>query len=146
MISRRIWETIGSIPEDVTITPDYYLFAAAAHASRARAVPDVVCRYRRHEGSMSHSRHCRIQEECIWLLQHWSGRLPPRLVEDRIRKHYTVAAFHRMRHWNTAASGFKLLFTRGSAGFLLSRPLARWSRALLRTWRHPLWAERSSSE
>ncbi len=143
MISRAAWESIGCIPEAIEITPDYYLYAGAARHLRARAVQGVVCRYRKHAGSMSRTRHCRIQEECVWLLNHLASSLPPRLVADRIRKHYTVLAFHQMCHWETAASGCQLLLTRGSLGFLISKPAVRAIRVLLRTVMRPLWMKDS---
>jgi glycosyltransferase involved in cell wall biosynthesis len=145
VISREAWEMIGSIADEITITPDYYLFTGAARRLRTRAVQEVVCRYRRHPGSMSHSRHCRIQEECVWLLHYWATSLPAGLVANRLRKHYTVAACHQMRHRQTAASGLKLLLTRGSIPFMLSRPFARASRSILRTIKRPFWMESNLS-
>jgi glycosyltransferase involved in cell wall biosynthesis len=146
MISRAAWERIGSIPQAITITPDYYLYANAALHTRARAVQEVVCRYRKHEGSMSHTRHCQIHEECVWLVNSLASRLPPRLVKERVRKHYTVLAYHRMRHWKTAGGGGKLLLTRGSLGFLLTRPAMRAICLLLRSVRRPMWMRGSLCE
>jgi hypothetical protein len=146
IVSRQAWRAIGQIPEEVTITPDYYLYAGAARHGQARAVQEVVCRYRRHARSMSGSRHCRIHEECIWLLNHWLSNLPADVVAHRLRIHYTVAAYHKIIHWKTVFQGFKTLLTRGSIPFLLSRPLVRASRSLRRTVKRPFWMNPQLSE
>ena len=144
MLSRAALEIVGAIPEAVTVIPDYYLFVGAARHFRARAVQQVVCRYRLHMGSMSHFSHHRMHEEGLWLVNQWSSCLEPDLVEERRRKHNTVAAWQEMRCWRTATAGVKRLLAHGSLGFLITRPPVRAFRIIRRRLDRPFWTKNGS--
>jgi glycosyltransferase involved in cell wall biosynthesis len=139
MFSRAAVEAIGPIPAEIYVSPDYYMYAAAARHFEARAVQRVVCRYRLHPGSMSRSNGLRIQQEGLWILDRWASCLDPKLVEERRAKHHSVAAYYDMLAWRTAARGALRLVRNGSPAFLLSRAPARLFRGARRTWATPLW-------
>ena len=49
---RSAIEEIGGIPDQISIIPDYYLYAAVTRRHPVRAVQQVVCRYRMHGSNM----------------------------------------------------------------------------------------------
>ena len=55
VLRRSAVEEVGGIPDTIQVVPDYYLYVAIARNYQARAVQEVVCRYRVHPGSMSAS-------------------------------------------------------------------------------------------
>ena len=70
---RSAIEAIGGIPTAIRIIPDYYLYVAVARRYRARAVQEVVCRYRMHPDSMSHAAALEMHQEVLWLIDHWAA-------------------------------------------------------------------------
>jgi N-acetylglucosaminyldiphosphoundecaprenol N-acetyl-beta-D-mannosaminyltransferase len=129
----------GRIPEFIRTTPDYHLFLSIAKRYRARAVQEVVCRYRVHSGNMSGSLTARIHEEAIWSLDQHAHALEPKLVALRRQVHSTVWGFAEMRHVATAVRGLRRIFRDGSLTYLFSRPFAKTYRAIHRRLRHPYW-------
>lgn len=123
---------IGGIPQEIRVIPDYYLFAAVARKYHARAVQEVVCRYRLHVAGMSHANVHRMHEEALWVVDHWSRDLDSKLVARRREVHNTILAYHEMQRLETISHGGALLLNRGSLRYLLSRPFARGFRALRR--------------
>lgn len=139
MLRRSAVNQIGGIPEAIQVIPDYYLFVAVARRHWARAVQEVVCRYRLHAASLTHFSTRRMNEEILWLVDLWAPWLEPRLVARRRRVHSTLLALAEMRHLGTASSGIARLLTRGSLGYLFSRPFARGFRAIRRRLSRPYW-------
>jgi GT2 family glycosyltransferase len=139
VLRRSAIEEIGEIPEFVRVIPDYYLFLGVARNHKARAVQDVVCRYRVHPGSMSLVTGAAIQQEALLLVDAWAHRLEPPLAARRRTVHSTVLAFEEMQRIRTLGRGIMRLITRGSVPFLLSRPFARAFRAMRRRVRRPYW-------
>ena len=139
MLRRSAVEELGGIPDAIQMTPDYYLFVAIARRYTARAVQSVVCRYRRHPRSMSHSNRGRMHAEALWVIDQWAHCLDRRLVVRRRRIHQTLVALAEMGHLSTTVSGVARLLRHGSLGFLLSRPFARTFRAIRRRVRRPYW-------
>ena len=75
MFRRSAIETTGGIPDEVRIIPDYYLYVAVARRYRARAVQEVICRYREHSGSMSHVVAVEMNREALGLVERWAEQL-----------------------------------------------------------------------
>jgi len=143
MFPRSALLSLGDISSVIETSPDYYFFVALARNYQARAVQDVICRYRRHAGSMSTSRTPQMQSEAIWVVNQWARCLDPGLVTRRRKIHHTVIAVHDMRSVKTFGSGVARLLTLGSVTFLLSKPFVLTWRAVRRRvclpeWRKPL--------
>ena len=139
VLRRSAVAAIGGIPDFIHVIPDYYLFVAIARHYRARAVQEVVCRYRRHAGSMSHFSGIRMHAEALMVVDLWAPALPAELAERRRTVHSTVQAFEELCRLRTARTGIVRLLSHGSPAFLLSRPFARTFRAVRRQLRRPYW-------
>jgi GT2 family glycosyltransferase len=146
VLRRSAVEKIGGIPAKFETSPDYHLFVAIAKFYRARAVQQVVCRYRVHSGSMSHSNLRQMHEEALWVIDRWASSLDSKLVARRRRIHQSIVALAEMRDMRTLGSGLARLFTAGSPGFLSSRPFARTFRAIRRRIRQPYWLQPQGKE
>jgi hypothetical protein len=132
-------EEIGGIPDAIQVIPDYYLCIALARKYPARAVQEVVCRYRMHAGSLTNLAASRMQQEIVSLIEVWAPQLDQLLVAHRRRVHYTVWAFAEMQHLGTLGRGLLRLLTAGSVTYFLSRPIARAFRAVRRRLCRPYW-------
>lgn len=132
---------VGGIPETIQVVPDYYLYVAIARRYRARAVQDIVTRYRVHTGSMSASRYhrLRLHQEPLSIVQQWAHDLDPRLSAYRRMTYSTSLAVEEMCHPGTLLTGLRRLFVDGSVFWLMSRPLVRASRAIRRRVQQPYW-------
>lgn len=139
MLRRSAVEEIGGIPDEIQTIPDYYFFVALASRYRARAVQEVICRYRVHANRMSHTVGRKMHEEALWLLDRWADRLDPRLLARRRRVHSTVLAVEELRRRQAIKRGTIRLLTDGSIPYLLSRPLVRLLRAVRRRVCRPCW-------
>lgn len=139
VLRRSSVEKIGGVPDTIWIIPDYYLFIAIAREYQARAVQEVVCRYRLHAGSLSDSSRRRMHEEVLAVIDLWAPCLTSSLVDRRRKVHSTLLALEEMCHWGTFGDGLARLLTRGSLGYLFSRPFARAFRAVRRRVRRPYW-------
>ena len=74
---RSAIKAIGGIPDTIQIVPDYYLYVAVANRYQVRAVQEVVCRYRMHSDSMSHTVALAMHREALWMIESWSEELHP---------------------------------------------------------------------
>jgi glycosyltransferase involved in cell wall biosynthesis len=137
----------GGIPDTIQIVPDYYLYVAIARRYRARAIQDVVCRYRLHAGSMSSSppNRLRLHEEPLSIVKQWSSCLDPRLSAYRQMTYSTYLALEEMRSPRTAFTGMKRLLLDGSVLWLISRPFVRIWRATRRRLQQPYWRKQRRS-
>src|SRR5271165_1664006 len=99
---RSAIEEIGGIPENIAIVPDYYLYVAVAGRYPARAVQDVVSRYRMHDANMSRLTAIAMHREALWLVNHWSDSLDPNTVARCRKRHATAIALEEMRNPGTA--------------------------------------------
>jgi len=136
---RSAVESIGGIPQEIRIIPDYYLYVAVAEKYRARAVQEVVCRYRMHPGSLSQVTAVPMHQEALWLIEHWGGCLDLQLVARCRRRHLTAIALEEMRSTNTFRRGLIRLFAEGSPGSQLARPFAFLMHIVRRNLRPPYW-------
>ena len=139
LLRRSAVAEVGGIPPGVEVVPDYFLFAGVARRYRARAVQQVVCRYRMHAGSLSHTGLRGMQQESLQLVAQWAPALGVPLARERTRVHSTVLAVNEMMHVTTAASGMRRLLREGSPGFVLSRPFSWAMQAARRRVITPRW-------
>jgi len=147
VLQRSAVAEAGGIPDAIQLVPDYFLYVAIARRYRARAVQDVVCRYRVHPGSISASRHHRqrLQSEPLSIVNQWAADLDPRIVAYRRMTYSTALALEEMREWRTAGNGLQRLFMDGSLLWLILRPVVRAWRAARRRLRRPYWQRSASS-
>lgn len=141
MLRRSSVMEIGEIPNDVQVVPDWYLYLALSRRYRARAVQQVVCRYRVHPGSMttSHEHRLRLHQEPLWIIREWVAQVDERIVHHRRKTFATTLALEELKTATTMAVGIRRLFVEGSWTWLLSRPFAIAWRAVRRKFRRPYW-------
>jgi glycosyltransferase involved in cell wall biosynthesis len=139
MFRRSAVEGIGGIADDIQIIPDYYLYTAVARRYRARAVQEVVCRYRMHAANTSRLIALQMHQEALWLIDHWAGCLDSRTVAMCHRRHSTAIALEEMRSSSSAASGLKRLLTQGSVTSQLKRPFMFVFHVVRRNVLRPYW-------
>jgi glycosyltransferase involved in cell wall biosynthesis len=136
---RTAIRAVGGIPEAIRIIPDYYLYVAIARKYRVQAVQEVICRYRMHPDSMSHTAALEMHREVLWLIDHWSTEIPAETANSSRRRHFTAIALEEMRNRHTLLAGLKRLFTQGSVGSQLKRPFAYLFHVVRRKLRPPYW-------
>jgi glycosyltransferase involved in cell wall biosynthesis len=139
MFRRSAVEDVGGIPEEIRIIPDYYLYVAVAWKYRARAVQQVVCRYREHAGSMSHTVAIDMHKEVLWLIDKWASQLDPATVALCRRRHFTAIALEELGSPRTMPRGISRLLSQGSLSSQLMRPFAMAFHVLRRNLRRPYW-------
>jgi len=145
LFRRSAVEEIGGIPSQVRVTPDYFLYLAVSRRHSARAVQQVICRYRVHPGNMTSIYRRESLEETLTLVEVWREQMPPR---DFARRHAGVAtalALEEMRHWKTLAMGTKRLMQTGSLWWLARAPFIRLWRIVGRRLRRPYWRRTATS-
>ncbi len=130
---------IRDVPEAIRIIPDYYLYVDVTRRYRARAVQEVVCRYRMHSDSMSHTHALEMHREVLWLIDNWAAELDPQTVAHCRKRHYTAIALEEMRSAGTFRTGLTRLFSQGSVGSQMARPAAFVFHVLRRSLRPPYW-------
>jgi glycosyltransferase involved in cell wall biosynthesis len=138
-LRRSVVAGIPPIPDHIHMSPDYYLYLWIARAHRARAVQDVVCRYRWHGNNMTYRVKAKIHEECLWMIEQWEADIDPALAAWRRRVHHTLVAVDELQRGNFRWRGFLRLVRYGSAPYLFSRPFAIAWRAIHRRLRRPVW-------
>jgi len=141
MFRRSAIETIGGIPHEVRIIPDYYLYVAVAQKYGVRAVQEPVCRYRMHPESMSHTVALEMHREVLWLVDCWADQLDSHTVALCRRRHFTAIALEEMKSANSCATGFVRLIRQGSIGSQLVRPFTFVFHLVRRNVVPPYWRE-----
>ncbi len=136
---RAAVESVGGIPDEIRIIPDYYLYVAVARKYVVRAAQQPVCRYRMHPGSMSQVTALEMHQEALWLIDKWSGCLDARTAALCRRRHLTAIALAEMRNPQTLLLGLKRLFTKGSLSSQLVRPFLFLFHIVRRKLRPPYW-------
>jgi len=136
----------GGIPDHIQLVPDYYLYVAIARRYQARAVQEVVCRYRVHPASMSASRQHRVRlhSEPLAIVEQWGNQLDPRIAAYRRMTYSTALALEEMRAAGTFFTGLHRLLSNGSLLWLISRPFVHAWRTLRRKVKRP-WCTRTGS-
>ena len=136
--------SVGGIPNEIRIIPDYYLYVAVARRYHTRAVQEVVCRYRMHADSMSHTAALEMHHEVLWLIDRWASQLDPQTVADCRKRHFTAIALEEMRSRTTVGHGIVRLLTQGSLASQLVRPFAFLFHVSRRNLQPPVWRRLSS--
>jgi glycosyltransferase involved in cell wall biosynthesis len=136
---RSAIESIGGIPKEVRIVPDYYLYVAVAKQYRIRAAQEPLCRYRMHPGSMSQVTALAMHEEVLWLIDRWSPDLGAPTVALCRRRHHTAIALEEIRQPSGFLRGMRRLVHQGSPGSQLARPFLFVFHVLRRRFRTPYW-------
>jgi glycosyltransferase involved in cell wall biosynthesis len=141
MLRRSAVADAGPIPDTIQVVPDYYLYAAISRRYQARAVQEVVCRYRLHASSMTASRAhgLRLHQEPLAIINRWSDFLDPRLARYRRMTYSTALALEEMRQLSTMRRGLRRLLSDGSLLWLMRRPFVAIWRRLRRKVRRPYW-------
>lgn len=136
---RSAIEAIGGIPDTIHIVPDYYLYTAVTHRLEARAVQEVVCRYRMHPDSMSHTVALAMHREALRMIESWTKELHPATLALCQKRHHTAIALEEMRSRDTRVIGLMRLFTKGSVESQLVRPFMFAFHLVRRNLRPPYW-------
>ena len=139
MLRRSAVKEVGGIPDTIQWVPDYYLYIAIARRYRARAVQEVVCRYRVHAGSMTRSHQLQLHQEPLAIVNQWAAQVDGQIIARRRMTYSTALAVEEMRKPGGFATGFRRLVSQGSLWWLLSRPWVHAWRWLRRKLRRPYW-------
>ncbi len=141
MLRRSAVTEVGGIPGTIQVVPDYYLYVAIARRYQARAVQEVICRYRLHSGSMTASRahHLRLHQEPLAIVEEWSSCLDARTEKYRRMTYSTALALEEMRQFGSLRRGIRRLLSDGSVLWLMRRPFVALWRRLRRKLRRPYW-------
>lgn len=135
---------LQQVPDELPLISDYFLFVAVSREFESRAVQQVVCRYRRHSNSLSGSSRRRLYEEGLQLLDSWQPILPKRPVQEARRSFHTAIAITELFHFASIPAGLFRLLSKGSPGYVLSRPWARVWRILRSRYGLPCWRASNS--
>jgi len=141
VLRRSAVAEVGGIPDTIQVVPDYYLYIAIARRYQARAVQEVVCRYRVHPGSMSasHQHRLRLHAEPLSIVNQWAACLDPRIATYRRMTYSTALALEEMQRRYTARTGLRRLLSEGSLLWLLPRPIVWAWRAVRRRLQRAYW-------
>ncbi len=142
MFRRSALEMAGEVPANVRMSPDYFYYLEVCSRFEARAVEEVVCRYRVHGNNMTRPSWVQMHEECLWLVERWAHRIDPGLAETRRRVHQTLIAVNESQNVSPSV-GLARLLRFGSIPYLLSRPVAIGFRSLRRKIQKPQWRRRT---
>jgi len=145
MVRRTAVQQINGIPENVHVTPDYFLYLAIASKYEARAVQGVVCRYRVHPGSMTEVYRRESLAETLQLVADWEKKMPSDVYRRRRAHVATALAIEELRFPRTRAQGIRRLLKEGSLPWLAGRPFAYVWRRARRKVRRPYW-KRSTAD
>ena len=130
---------LAGIPQEITLIPDYYLYAAVARRHPVRAVQEVVCRYRMHGANTSQLAAIAMHREALWLVNHWAESLDPGTVALCRKRHSTAIALAEMRSVDTAFRGVRRLLTEGSLNSQFKRPVMFAFHVVRRNVMSPYW-------
>jgi glycosyltransferase involved in cell wall biosynthesis len=144
LIRRAAVEEIGSIPNHIEITPDYFIYLAVSRRYCARVVQEVVCLYRIHPGSMTRVYRRESLEEALAVVEDWGRQLPRESTADRIAGISTALALEEMRHRKTLTRGMDRMRKTGSVWWLVRAPFMRLWRIVHRELRQPYWKKHSA--
>ena len=136
---RSAIEEIGGISEQISMVPDYYLYAAVARRHPVRAVQAVVCRYRMHGANMSQLAAIAVHQEVLWLVDRWADSLDAKTVALCRKRHATAIALEEIRDPGTALRGIRRLFMEGSVLSQVKRPFMFVFHIVRRNVLSPYW-------
>ncbi|HVZ15730.1 MAG TPA: glycosyltransferase [Terriglobales bacterium] len=139
MFRRTALETIGGIPPNIHMSPDYHMYLGVSQRFQARAVQDVICYYRIHNSNMTPRTFKQVHCECLWLIDHWGKTVSPHILSWRRKVHSTLVALKELENQQTRREGLVRLLRDGSLPYLFSRPFVRTFRAVRRKIQQPYW-------
>ena len=139
LIRRSLVLAAGSIPAEVLMTPDYFLYLSVCSQHEARAVQEVVCRSRVHAGSMTKTFRRESLEESLWLVDRFRACVDSTTHHRRRVRISTTLAVEEMRQEGGFATGIRRLAQHGSVAWLVSRPVVRLWRWFHRKLTRPYW-------
>ena len=139
LIRRAAVEQVGGIPGDIHVTPDYFLYLAIASKYQARAVQQVVCRYRVHSGSMTNLYRRESLAETLKLVDQWREQVPLGVYLRRRMYVATALAIEELRFPGMRRDGIRRLLTEGSLIWLAGRPFVHVWRRVHRKVQRPYW-------
>jgi glycosyltransferase involved in cell wall biosynthesis len=139
LIRRSAVQQVGVIPDDIHVTPDYFLYLGIANKNQARAVQQVVCRYRIHPVSMTSVYRRESLAETLKLVDDWRGSLSSAAYLRRRAHIATALAIEEMRAPDARAQGMRRLLREGSLIWLAGRPFVHAWRWMRRRVRRPYW-------
>ena len=145
LLRRSIVGETGGIPAHIHVAPDYFLYLAVCHRHSARAVQQVVCRYRVHPGNMTSLYRRESLGESLALVEEWGRQIPQDAFARRHAGISTALALEEMRHWKTTAQGMHRLMRTGSLGWAIRAPLVHCWRIAGRRLRQPRWQKDGSA-
>ena len=145
MFRRSALTEIGSIPLNIHMSPDYFMYLGVMQRYKARAVQDVICYYRIHDNNMTPRTFKAIHSECLWLIDRWGAKVSPRILSWRRKVHHTLVALKELEQSDTRKDGVARLVKNGSLPYLFSRPFVRSYRALRRRVQRPYWLRNASA-
>jgi glycosyltransferase involved in cell wall biosynthesis len=135
----------GGIPDSIHVTPDYFLYLSVASKYEARAVQQVVCRYRVHPGSMTKVYRRESLAETAKLVDQWRDHMEPSAYARRRARVATGLALEELRTTSMRLQGARRLLWEGSLVWLATRPFEHaWRRIRRKLWR-PYWKNFSDS-
>jgi glycosyltransferase involved in cell wall biosynthesis len=129
----------GRIPHRIRITPDYFLYLSVCSNLQARAVQQVVCRYRVHAKSMTQRYRLEALEEALTLVDDWKQAIPPAVYRRRRTRIATALAFQEIGTHERFRTGLVRLWREGSRSWLAGRPFVHWWRRTRRRIWTPYW-------
>lgn len=136
---RRSFVLAATIPPEIHMTPDYFLYLSICSQHEARAVQEVVCRNRVHPGSMTQMYRRESLSESFWLVERFREHVDGEIYQRRRRRIATTLAAEEMRDWGGAVKGLRRLVKDGSIIWLASRPVAHLGRWIRRRIRRSYW-------
>jgi glycosyltransferase involved in cell wall biosynthesis len=129
----------ASIPDEIHMTPDYFLYLSVCSHHEARAVQEVVCRNRVHPGSMTQTYRRESLEESMWLVDRFREGVERGTYYHRRMQISTALAVEEMRTTRHTATGMRRLLKDGSILWLVGRPFAHLGRWFRRRLKQPYW-------
>jgi glycosyltransferase involved in cell wall biosynthesis len=145
LIRRSAVLQTGGIPDHIHVTPDYFLYLAIASKYEARAVQQVVCRYRVHVGSMTSVYRRESLAETLRLVDDWRDQVGPTAYAQRRVRVATALAVEELRTSSMRPQGARRMLREGSLIWLAGRPFVHlWRRMRRKLWR-PYWKNFSNA-
>ena len=122
------------------LTPDYYFYTALAQRYPARAVQEVVCRYRMHLTADLLAETGEGYTKNRWrLMDQWAHRLDPRIAAYRRMTYSTALALEEMRSLSSAGTGISRLVHARFASVVNFPAIRPRSTRIRRRVRRPYW-------
>ncbi len=134
MVRRSAYDAVGGFSAEFDFAIDYHLYIALARRYEARALQEPCCRYRVHESTISRRHPAEVHAEVLRIIDSWAPTLDPALLSRRRKVHESLQGLAEIQA-GRVAQGISRILRRGSAPYVLSRPLARSWRLLRRTLR-----------